>query len=62
MVAFYGFFGWAYIAANAVAHPVSLHWPLTHLARWPHEDTFGAGSFATSFLAAIALGVLRSRS
>ena len=29
--------------------PWALHLPLTHLARWPRTDTFGAASFAASF-------------
>lgn len=49
----YGFAGWAYIAANAVVHPESLPWPLTHLAPFPREDTFGVMCFVGSFLALI---------
>lgn len=50
-VAAYGFAAWAYVAANALVTPWALHLPLTHLARWPRTDTFGAASFAASFLA-----------
>jgi hypothetical protein len=53
VVAIYSFAGWAYIAANAVVHPESLAWPLTHFADWPHEDTFGAACFATSLLSSL---------
>jgi len=60
-VAIYSFAGWAYIALNAVVHPVSLGWPLTHLAPWPHEDTFGAACFGVSFVCAMCYGVSRSR-
>lgn len=61
VIAAYSFAGWAYIALNAVVHPESLGWPLTHLADWPREDTFGILCFATSFTAAIAAAVLRGR-
>lgn len=57
-IAGYGFAGWAYIAGNAISHPYTLSHPLTHLARWPHEDEFGAASFAAS---AIAYFLLRLR-
>ncbi len=50
-VAAYGFAAWAYVAANALITPWTLHLPLTHLARWPRTDTFGAASFAASFVA-----------
>jgi hypothetical protein len=60
-VALYSFAGWAYIAANAVAHPESLPWPLTHLAGWPREDTFGVLCFGVSFLAAVAARLLEGR-
>ena len=59
-VALYAFAGWVYIALNAVVHPETLSRPLTHLARWPREDTFGAACFAVSFLAAAGLRVLRA--
>lgn len=44
----FGLFGWMYIAMNAVFHPESLSWPLTHLYPWPREDTFGIVCFAVS--------------
>ena len=47
----FGFAGWIYIAQNAVHHPQTLSMPLTHLASFPREDTFGAVCFALSFLA-----------
>jgi hypothetical protein len=50
-VAAYGFAAWAYVAANALITPWTLHLPLTHLARWPRTDTFGAACFAASFIA-----------
>ncbi len=40
--------GWAYIAMNAIFHPESLSWPLTHFASFPREDTFGALCFVIS--------------
>jgi len=46
----YGFAGWVYIVVNSNVHPWTLHWPLTHLASWPHEDTFGAICFAVSLI------------
>ena len=42
--------GWVYIALNAVFHPESLSWPLTHFASFPREDTFGALCFGVSFI------------
>jgi hypothetical protein len=62
VVALYAFAGWAYVAANAVVHPESLSWPLTHLVGWPREDTFGTACFAVSFTAAIASVLLEDRS
>jgi hypothetical protein len=59
VVAFYSFAGWVYIAANAVSHPQSLPWPLTHLASWPREDTFGAVCFGVSLVTAIAAVLVR---
>ena len=47
----FGFAGWFYIAQNAVFHPETLHLQLSHLLPWPHEDTFGAVSYAVSFIA-----------
>jgi hypothetical protein len=44
----FGFAGWAYIALNAVFHPQSLSWPLTHFLPYPREDTFGVICFAVS--------------
>lgn len=61
VVAFYTFAGWAYIALNAVVHPETLAWPLTHLAPWPREDTFGIVCFVVSFTSATAAAVLRGR-
>ena len=47
-LAVYGFAGWAYIAMNAVFHPESLSWQLTHLTPWIREDTFGILCFIVS--------------
>ncbi|HSX01968.1 MAG TPA: hypothetical protein VLI05_01495 [Candidatus Saccharimonadia bacterium] len=47
----FGFAGWLYIAENAVHHPQTLPLPLTHLAPFPREDTFGALCFGLSFVA-----------
>ena len=46
----FGLLGWIYIAFNAVFHPWTLPLPLTHLAPWPREDTFGAGCFLVSMI------------
>lgn len=42
--------GWFYIAENAVFHPETLSLPLTHLAVFPREDTFGVVCFAISLV------------
>lgn len=47
----FGFAGWLYIASNATNHPETLALPLTHLAAFPREDTFGVICFALSFIA-----------
>ena len=46
----FGLLGWLYIAAVALVHPETLTIQLTHFAPWPREDTFGAVSFAISFV------------
>jgi len=58
-VALYGFAGWAYVAAVALARPHTLSWQLTHLARWPRTDTFGEVCFMVSFAAFIAYRLTR---
>jgi hypothetical protein len=58
VIAVFAFAAWAYIALNAVFHPQSLSWPVTHLAGWPSEDTFGIACFALSFTAALAARIL----
>jgi len=55
----FGFFGWAYIAMNAVFHPQTLPMPLTHLAPWPREDTFGAVSFIVSMVSFFCWNLVR---
>jgi len=35
--------GWAYISANSISHPGTLHLPLTHFASWPTEGGFAIG-------------------
>ena len=59
-VAAYGFAAWVYVAANALITPWALHLPLTHLSRWPRTDTFGAASFAASFVAFVIFLLTRS--
>jgi hypothetical protein len=46
----FGLLGWLYIASNAVFHPESLSWPLTHFLPYPREDTAGIVSFFVSFV------------
>jgi len=60
-VAAYAFAGWVYIALNAVVHPATLSLPLTHLAPWPREDTFGAACFGISFSATLLRHILGAR-
>lgn len=55
----FGFSGWVYIAMNAVFHPQSLSWPLTHLAPYPREDTFGILCFAVSMVSFFVWNLLR---
>lgn len=61
VVKVYSFAGWAYIALIAVFHPQTLGLRLTHLAPWPHEDTFGIACFVVSFVSALTLAILRAR-
>jgi hypothetical protein len=46
----FGLLGWLYIVAISLVHPETLTTQLTHFAPWPREDTFGAVSFAVSFI------------
>jgi len=55
----FGFAGWIYIANNAVHHPETLSMGLTHFAKWPREDTFGAVCFAVSFISFFVWNYLR---
>jgi hypothetical protein len=59
-VAAYGFVGWVYVAAVAIAQPQTLTLRLTHLASWPRTDTFGEASFIASFVAFIVYWLTRS--
>ena len=58
VVAIHAFAGWLYVALCALVHPATLRLQLTHFTTWPHEDTFGALCFVTSFAAALGFGVL----
>ena len=60
--ALYGFAGWFYIAENAVFHQETLPLPLTHLAHFPREDTFGAVCFLISISCFFAYQLLRPES
>jgi len=55
----FGFAGWFYIAENAVFHPITLHMPLTHFYKYPHEDTFGAICFLISFVSFFTYNLIR---
>jgi len=59
-LSWYTFAGWVYIAENAVVHPRTLGLRLTHLAPWPHEDTFGVVCFAVSFACALISRLLKA--
>ena len=58
-LAIFSFAGWFYIAENAVFHPETLALPLTHLAGYPREDTFGIICFGTSLICTFAYLYLR---
>jgi len=55
----HSFAGWFYIAENAVFHPETLSWPLTHLASWPREDTFGIICFGLSVVSLFIYMIIR---
>ena len=59
-LALYGFAGWVYIALVALVHPQTLGLQLTHLAKQPHEDTFGESCFAVSIVSFFIYSLLRS--
>jgi hypothetical protein len=58
-LAIYGFAGWTYIALVALVHPATLPLPLTHLASWPREDTFGEVCFIVSAVSFFGYLLLR---
>jgi len=55
----FGLLGWLYIAAVALVHPETLTIQLTHFTPWPREDTFGAVSFAVSFVSFFIWNLVR---
>ena len=57
----FGLLGWLYIILSATVHPETLSWPLTHLAPWPREDTFGIFSFAISFISFLIWNLVKDR-
>jgi hypothetical protein len=57
----FGLIGWFYIVISATFHPETLSWPLTHLAPWPREDTFGIFSFAISFASFLVWNLVKDR-
>lgn len=60
-LALYGFLGWLYIAVVALVRPDTLGWQLTHLASFPHEDTFGEASFVVSLISFFFFNLLRDQ-
>jgi hypothetical protein len=57
-LALYAFAAWVYIALVALVHPETLVLQLTHLTKWPHEDTFGEVSFVVSVVCFYAHALL----
>jgi hypothetical protein len=57
-LALYAFAAWVYIALVALVHPETLVLQLTHLTKWPHEDTFGEASFVVSVVCFYAHALL----
>lgn len=57
----YGLLGWGYIVLNAEVHPESLSWPLTHIAAFPREDTFGIICFAVSLVSFFVWNIIRHK-
>lgn len=55
----FGFAGWVYIVINSEVHLYTLHLQLTHFAKWPHEDTFGAICFAVSFISFFVYNLIK---
>jgi hypothetical protein len=55
----FGLLGWIYIALNAVFHPESLSWPLTHVLPFPREDTFGIMCFIVSSVSFFIWNMIR---
>jgi len=58
-LALYGFAGWVYIALVALVQPQTLSWQLTHLAKFPREDTFGEVCFVLSAVSFFIYYLLR---
>ena len=59
-IAIWGFAAWAYVAISAIVVPHTLQLPLWHFTNWPRQDTFGAISFAASFVAFVTYRLLRN--
>lgn len=57
----HSFAGWFYIAENAVFHPETLAWPLTHLVSWPREDTFGIICFGVSIVSLFTYMMIKDK-
>jgi hypothetical protein len=58
-LALYAFAGWVYIALVALVHPYTLPLQLTHLAKFPREDTFGEVCFVVSAVSFFSYNLLR---
>ena len=57
MFTWYGLFGWIYITANSVVHPLTLDKQLTHFLSVPTESQFGLACFILSGLAWLSLSL-----
>lgn len=57
MLTWYGLFGWLYIGANSLVHPLTLHKQLTHFLSVPTESQFGLACFILSALAWLSLSL-----
>ena len=51
--------GGIYIVINSYVHPNTLSLPLTHLAKWPREDTFGIISWIVAFFSFLIWNLTR---
>lgn len=57
----FGLIGWFYIVLNSLFHMETLAMPLTHLASWPREDTFGIVCFGVSIVSFFIWNIVKSK-